>query len=94
MFRVCRVFSCVIPGSSGAEKWTSVSPWPKALLRAKLVQPLLRVLCPLCGEPKEEALAGEDDVDAAEEEEMQVQTVAAQLVDLLALKAGRCRSNR
>ena len=59
---------------------------PKALLRAKLVQPLLRVLCPLCGEPKETELAGEDDVDAEEEEEMQVQTVAAQLVDLLALK--------
>ena len=32
---------------------------PKALLRAKLVQPLLRVLCPLCGEPKETELAGE-----------------------------------
>ena len=25
---------------------------PKALLRAKLVAPLLRVLCPLCGEPR------------------------------------------
>ena len=38
----------------------------KALLRAKLVQPLLRVLCPLCGEPKEAELAGEDDVEAEE----------------------------
>jgi hypothetical protein len=25
--RVCRVFFCVRHGSSGAEKWTSVSPW-------------------------------------------------------------------
>ena len=59
---------------------------PKALLRAKLVAPLLRVLCPLCGEPKEEQLAGEDDAGEAAEEEMHVQTVAAQLVDLLAIK--------
>ena len=59
---------------------------PKALLRAKLVQPLLRSLCPLVGEPKEEDLAGEDDIDEAREEELQVQTVAARLVDLLALK--------
>lgn len=59
---------------------------PRALLRAKLVQPLLRSLCPLVGEPKEEDLAGEDDIDEAREEELQVQTVAARLVDLLALK--------
>ena len=59
---------------------------PKALLRAKLVQPLLSSLCPLVGEPKEEDLAGEDDIDEAREEELQVQTVAARLVDLLALK--------
>ena len=59
---------------------------PKALLRAKLVAPLLRVLCPLCGEPKEEQLAGDDDAGEAAEEEMHVQTVAAQLVDLLAIK--------
>ena len=38
------------------------------------------------GSRKEEELAGEDDVDAEKEEELQVQTVAAQLVDLLALK--------
>ena len=59
---------------------------PKALLRAKLVQPLLRSLCPLVGEPKESDLAGEDDIDEEREEELQVQTVAARLVDLLALK--------
>ena len=34
---------------------------PKALLRAKLVQPLLRALLPLCGEPRDDDLGGEDD---------------------------------
>ena len=60
---------------------------PKALLRAKLVGPLLRALCPLCGEPRDEDLAGDalDDVGEAREREMHVQTVAARLVDLLAL---------
>jgi len=59
---------------------------PKALTKSKLIEPLLVALCPLCGEPKEEELAGEDDVDADEEEELQVQTVASQLIDVLALK--------
>jgi hypothetical protein len=60
---------------------------PKALLRAKLVQPLLRALLPLCGEPRDDDLGGEDDdeCDPNNEDEAQVQTVAAQLVDLLAL---------
>ena len=58
---------------------------PKALCRAKVVPPLLRALCPLCGEPKESELAGDDDVD--DENESHVQTVAARLVDLLALNA-------
>ena len=57
----------------------------KALCRAKVVPPLLRALCPLCGEPKESELAGEADVD--DEDEQHVQTVAARLVDLLALNA-------
>lgn len=58
---------------------------PKALCRAKVVPPLLRALCPLCGEPKESELAGDADVD--DEDEAHVQTVAARLVDLLALNA-------
>ena len=58
---------------------------PKALCRAKVVPPLLRALCPLCGEPKESELAGDADVD--DENESHVQTVAARLVDLLALNA-------
>ena len=43
--------------------------------RAKLVQLLLRSLCPL-GEPRRRT-RGEDDIDEAREEELQVQTVAA-----------------
>jgi len=59
---------------------------PKALTKSKLVEPLIAALCPLCGEPKEAELAGEDDVDEEEEEELHVQTVASQLIDVLALK--------
>ena len=59
---------------------------PKALTKSNLIEPLLVALCPLCGEPKEEELAGEDEVDADEEDELHVQTVASQLIDVLALK--------
>jgi hypothetical protein len=59
---------------------------PKALCRAKVVPPLLRALCPLCGEPKESELAG-DAAEIDDEDEQHVQTVAARLVDLLALNA-------
>ena len=59
---------------------------PKALCRAKVVSPLLRALCPLCGEPKESELAG-DAAEIDDEDEQHVQTVAARLVDLLALNA-------
>ena len=59
---------------------------PKALIKSKLIEPMLQVLCPLCGEPKEAELAGEDDFEEEEEQEMQIQTYASQLVDVLALK--------
>lgn len=59
---------------------------PKALTKSKLIAPILSVVCPLCGEPKEAELAGEDDVDEEEEEQMEIQTVASQLIDILALK--------
>ena len=57
---------------------------PKALTKSKLVEPMLTVLCPLCGEPKEAELAGEDDLE--DEDEVHIQTVASQLIDILALK--------
>ena len=57
---------------------------PKSLIKSKLIEPMLTVLCPLCGEPKEAELAGEEELD--DEEELQIQTVASQLIDILALK--------
>ena len=60
---------------------------PKPPCRARfVVSPLLRALCPLCGEPKESELAG-DAAEIDDEDEQHVQTVAARLVDLLALNA-------
>ena len=59
---------------------------PKALTKSKLIEPMLGALCPLVGEPKEAELAGEDDLGEEEEQEMQIQTCACQLIDVLALK--------
>tara|TARA_B110000240_G_scaffold45187_1_gene50945 strand:- start:7390 stop:8760 length:1371 start_codon:yes stop_codon:yes gene_type:complete len=36
---------------------------PKALVKAKIVPNLIKALCPLCGEPKEDLLYGDDEVD-------------------------------
>ena len=66
---------------------------PKALTKAKIIPSLIKAMCPLCGEPKESELYGEDESDTSNndtsttEEELHVQTVAARLVDLLSLNA-------